>query len=312
MKQESAVQENGFLPNELKEAGISYSLAALFPMLVVFLLMLIFQAAFGAGYADTDWFKYLSFLVPQVCFAAVCLIFFRRSKTSPRTCYTGCKWHYFLIALVLQFGLLFSLSELNVYFIKFLGLFGYKGGNTEEAIPTLSGWNLLPAILVIALLPAIFEETLFRGILSGSMQRRGWGTASTVLISGALFSLFHHNPEQTLYQFACGMCFTLVALRAGSILPTMIAHFANNALILCLTAGGIESMRTALPLGGYVVLVVVAGLCLAGALFYLLYFERGKNQRGGVKGGGKFFLFAAVGIAVCAVQWVAMLVEGFK
>ncbi len=298
-------------PPELKTralplAGVSFSGAATLSLILSFLVMFIVQVAAGKGYESADWYQYLAFLISPVCIAGVAVYAFRKGAVSPRKVYAPCKWYYFAIALLLQFGVLFSLSELNEYFVRLLELMGYE--RSGSALPSLDGWNLLPAILVIAVLPAIFEETLFRGIVTGGMREGGWGTVPIVLISGALFSLFHTNPEQTIYQFVCGVCFALIALRAGSILPSMVSHFANNAVILILTARGYEKF-TDLPRPAYLSLVITSAVCLAGAVLFLILFDKKKNVKGGVKEGKKFFAMAAVGIVVCAVEWLALFIE---
>ena len=55
----------------------------------------------------------------------------------------------------------------------------------------------------------------------------------------------------------------------------------------------------------------IFALCLAAALVYLIVFDKNHRQKGGVKDGRHFFLAAAVGIAVCAVQWLVVLITGF-
>lgn len=297
----------------LGEAGIAYSLSALLPAIASLIVGAIGAAA-GNDYAHADWFLFLSYLIPQACFAAAALIFFRREKLSPRTVYRGCHPKYFALAILLQFGLMFSLGELNDRCVDWLRSLGYSNADIE--LPSLQGWNLLPAILIIAVLPAVFEETLFRGVLAGSMRAAGWGNAATVLLSGALFSLFHHNPVQTLYPFVCGMCFALITLRAGSVLPTMAAHFANNVAVLIFTATGYEVEGAAnawtMPFGWFLGLLLAACACLAGVLAYLLFADRANAQKGGAKGGGAFFLTASIGMLLCAVQWVVYLVSGLS
>lgn len=289
----------------LREAGVSYSLAAGVTVVLSFILSLILlMIGVGQEAEGQDWYIYLGFLLPQVSLLAAALFFFCRTHTSVKKFYRGCQWYYFAVALILQFGLLFSLNFLNDYFVKFLELFGYDF--RDVSVPSLDGWKLLPVILVIALLPAFFEETIFRGVVFGSMQKGGWGTLSAVLISGALFSLFHGNPEQTIYQFLCGAAFALLAQRAGSILPGMLAHFVNNALILILKACGID--LSALPFAGMVTIYVLSAVCLVGSAVWLILQK--KNVRGGVKMGKMFFLAAAAGIAICAVEWIAALVRG--
>lgn len=290
----------------LREAGVSYSAGAILVILLSLILSMIVQLTAGSENAEADWVLYLSYCVSQFAFFGAAVIYFVRSREPVKILSKGCNWKYFLIAILLQFGLLFSLSVLNNWFIAIFEFFGYH--SNDVSLPSLEGWRLLPAIFVIALLPAVFEEVLFRGILSGNMHASGWGLISTCLISGALFSLYHGNPEQTVYQFLCGICFTLMAIRAGSILPTMLAHFLNNAVILVLTAFGFGDL-SALSLGGYLALMLTSGVCLIGTLIYLVFFDKNGNQKGAA--GKEFFAAAAVGITVCVAEWIFALISGF-
>ncbi len=292
----------------LIDSGISYSIAAILPVILSLLVGFIALGISGENYAEQDYYLYLAFLVPQLSFALVTVIYFLRSKENPKVLTKGCKWYYFPIAILLQFGLLFSLSFVNDLFISLFESFGYQA--TPTPIPSIEGWKLLPVMIIIAFLPAIFEEVIFRGLLSRNMHARGWGLIPTVVISGAIFSLFHGSPEQTIYQFICGMCFSLVAIRAGSILPTIVAHFLNNGTILLLASQGIDDLSV-LPKAGYVALLVTSALCLIGALVFFICFDKNGNRKGGVKDGKKFFLAAAVGLAICAVEWILALVTGF-
>lgn len=319
--EQKPMTEDELKKRNLSEAGVTYSLAALFPLVLSLILSLIILGVSGGKeegwYAETDWYRYLAYLLPQICMVAAAAVFFKRSKTPFQNVYRPCKWYYFAIAIALQFGLMLSLSALNGYFTDFLRYFGYdseRGGAVK--LPSLGGWNILPALLVIAVLPALFEETVFRGILSRQMTESGWGTIPTVLISGALFSLFHHNPEQTIYQFICGVCFALLALRAGSILPGMVAHFLNNAAVIVLTAiyspsGTDIEFSDIMPLPAFITLCVLSALCLAGTLVYLVFFAERKGDGKGTPYAKPFFLACAVGMGLCALQWLLILLQGF-
>ena len=299
-----------FNQRALGEAGVSYSVGIVLYVVAALIFQVVAMLCLGEAYGDDPAVRFLSYLLPQICFAAAALIFFRRSKVPVRTVYCGGKAKYFVLALLLQFGLLFSLSELNTLFLDWLSSLGYE--NPSSALPPLSGWNLLPAILIIALLPALFEETLFRGILVGRMHASGWGTIATVCISGALFALYHGSPAQTIYQFFCGASFALLALRAGSALPTAVAHLCNNAVILILTSTGYEvEGGWTMPQAWHIGLCVAAAVVLVATLVYLIFFDKSGAQKGGVKDGKRFFLGAGVGIAVCAVLWISNLVTGF-
>lgn len=307
MEQRSEQTSAEFRAKCLREAGLTYSLGALFPL--VFSLVLTVAASLAqVGDTAPDWYLYLSYLFSQLSLFGAAAVYFVRTKEPVRAPFARPKWRYFPLAVLLQFGLLFSLSELNGYFIDLLSLIGYSSPGVP--VPSLEGWGLLPAILVIALLPALFEELLFRGILARGMHGGGWGLVPSVLLAGAMFSLYHGNPEQTVYQFFCGACFTLIALRSGSILPTMVAHFLNNAVILIFTACGIPEF-SALPTAWYLSLVILSAVCLLGGLVYLVFFDRDGSSRGGIKQGRAFWLLACAGLVVCGAEWISALVRGF-
>ena len=292
----------------LGEAGVSYSVGIVLYVVVTLVFQMVCLACLGEGYAQSGVVRFLAYLLPQVCFAAAALVFFRRSKAGVRSVYRACKWYYFPLALLLQFGLLFSLAELNTMFSDWLASMGYR--SPSMGIPPLEGWNMLPALLIVALLPALFEETLFRGIFVGRMHASGWGSAATVCISGVLFALYHGSPVQTLYQFACGACFALLTLRAGSMFPSALAHFCNNAAILILTATGYQTEGGwTMPQGWHIGLIAAACAALAAVLLFLLL-DKSNAQKGGVRDGKQFFLGAGVGILVCAVLWISNLVTG--
>ena len=290
--------------DRLKESGVAFSLAALLPLVVSVLLSVVVAIA-GEGATASVWYRYLAYLLPQLCFAAAAAVYIRRTRHPFEELYQSAKPRYFVLAVLMQFGLLFSLGELNTLFISFLEKLGYT--SSASVLPPLEGGWLVLTLLVVALLPAVFEETLFRGILARNMQGAGWGTAVTILLSGALFSLFHGRPEQTIYQFLCGCCFALIAVRSGSILPTVLSHLINNAAILILSACGIDTFEGTLK----IVLISVGAVLLVGTLTYLIFFDKKTNRRGGAPRAGVFFLAAAVGILICIVQWVSMLITGF-
>lgn len=269
---------------------------------------LIFSCVLGViGYSlpedgiKPDWYLYCSYLLPQLAFAVAVVLFFCFTQAEPKETYKGTHWKYYILAIVLQFGL-FSLSWLNNWFLQFLHeSIGYTVSETQ--IPSTEGWNLLLVIIVIAVLPAIFEESVFRGLMLGPMKR--FSTISAVLLSGFLFALYHQNPAQTLYQFCCGCAFALVAVRANSVLPTVLSHFLNNAFIIILSA---FKMNDFSGMGG-TIFYICAAVALVAVLVYLIFFDTKSNTKK-TESVKPFFLSSAVGIAVCGVMWLANLLQG--
>ena len=281
-----------------KTAGISFSLATLLPTLLAVVLLVV-GGAFGLfqeGYEEKEWFLYCNFLLPQIAYAIVVFLFFAVGKNSVSKTIGKASWKYFLLALILQFGL-FSLGELNGWFLTFLENFGYE--NKPLQIPSLDGAGLYLTIFTIALLPAIFEETLFRGIIMEGVKP--FGTVGAVLLCGGLFSLFHQNPAQTIYQFCCGVAYALVALRSGSVLPTMLAHFLNNAVIILLTKFSVAISP---------IIIAFSGVCLLVTITYLIFFDKKEIVKGEKARGLSFLLCASVGILICVISWCLNLFGG--
>ncbi len=303
--------QDEFRRKRLVQTGASYSLAASIPLFLNLALTLLVYIVCGPDFGSAgypDWYIYLLYLMAQIPILITLVIYFRKSGEKVTVVCPHCHIKYFFIAFFLQFGLLFSLSELNDLFIGLLELIGYRSSSMD--LPDVTGWKVIPAILVIALVPAVFEETLFRGVLARNMFASNWGLLPTLFVSGAMFSLFHGSPEQTIYQFICGVCFALIAIRSGSILPTMLAHFLNNAIILILASFGYSDM-TQWAQGGYIALLAVSAVCLVASLIYLIFLDSSNNRKGKIVEGKIFFSAATIGIAVCAVEWIYVLIAGF-
>ncbi len=291
-----------------KASGVAFSVATILPVLFA-LVFLIVLAASGltqkAGYEQSDWYLYANYLLPQLAFACTAIWYLRYTSTPVKKAIESqkCQPKYLWIGFLMQLGL-FCFSELNSLFLEFLSRFGYAGGGVS--VPSMDGFGFVGTLFVVAVLPAVLEEVVFRGILLRGL-RSAFSETASVLLCGALFSLYHQNPAQTLYQFGCGAAYAFVAIRAGSILPTVLAHFFNNALILTLTKFGVSEFPTPV----FVVYTVFSALCLIGVFAWLL-FKDGKREAETDKTQRKYFLLcAAAGIVVCAATWISVLVTGF-
>lgn len=284
-----------------RTAGALFSLAEVVNLAVALFAGLCIILATGEMQGTPDWYIYLSYILAVVAFAVVSAVAFRWSDVAPKKVYAPCKGRYFLIAILLQFGL-FSLSFLNSWFLSFLGDFGYTGG---VILPSLEGGGFFWTFIVVALLPAFFEESFFRGVLLCPLKKTF--TPFAVLVCGGVFALYHQTPAQTIYQFCCGCAYALLALRSGSVFPSMAAHALNNGLILILYYFGVESfpplfyLFSALALIAAVVLLVLDpanGVKKEEAQkIFPFFYEKGN-------------LSGWLGVALCALFWIENLLMG--
>jgi membrane protease YdiL (CAAX protease family) len=79
---------------------------------------------------------------------------------------------------------------------------------------------------------AFVEETLFRGDLLLSIERR-FGTTAAVLGSSAVFALYHRtlDPVPLVMKMLLGLLFAASAVRTRSLLPSTLAHALLWAIV---------------------------------------------------------------------------------
>jgi len=112
-------------------------------------------------------------------------------------------------------------------------------------------------LIVMAVLPGICEETLFRGAIQGTFEKRGvW---KGVIYAAILFAGYHLNPWSFIPAIALGVLFGVVTVRTNSILPAMVCHASNNcmAVIMAFIYRGDEN-KSYLLLGALTVLFALA------------------------------------------------------
>lgn len=83
------------------------------------------------------------------------------------------------------------------------------------------------SITIIAVVPAIFEEAVYRGIFYN--EYRKVKPLQAIFLSAFLFGIIHGNLNQFVYAFLMGIVFALIIEATDSILSTMIIHFFINA-----------------------------------------------------------------------------------
>jgi membrane protease YdiL (CAAX protease family) len=94
-------------------------------------------------------------------------------------------------------------------------------------------------VFVLGVMPALCEETLFRGFLYTSLRVKH-GVFYSVMVSATAFAAIHLDPGAFLQLFILGAVFALVMERTKSLLPSMIAHCLWNSgtLVLMMVAFG--------------------------------------------------------------------------
>mgnify|MGYP006281335801 CR=1 FL=1 len=136
-----------------------------------------------------------------------------------------------------------------------------------------SGLGVSFNLVMLALVPGICEEVLFRGYAQRQFERAS-GPAGGVLLSGVLFGLYHLRPSQVLPLAVLGLYLAYLTWRTGSLWPAVLVHILHNGLAVVLArlvqerqAYDFETLEQA-PMPWYAVL---GGFAIFGGVLYVLH-----------------------------------------
>ena len=120
--------------------------------------------------------------------------------------------------------------------------------------------SLLLNFVVIAILPAILEEAVFRGCVLRVLRPFGDGFA--IGISAVLFGLMHGNIRQVPFAIIVGLILGKLYTATNSLFYPILVHFINNALSVVMEylAEGMTEYALSVFYGG-----IVYGLAIVGA-----------------------------------------------
>lgn len=107
----------------------------------------------------------------------------------------------------------------------------YKNGLITEAfLSTTSPAGFMLNVFMIAFLPAIAEETLFRGALARLFKDWTRNVHVAVFLSSFIFAAIHMQFYGFLPRFLLGTLLGYLYFWSGSLWLPVVAHFTNNFL----------------------------------------------------------------------------------
>ncbi len=188
----------------------------IFPVAVLLLGYVGFplQAALGV------WGLVLTELITLgVALAAVGLCRFSIKETFPLRRITGRQWGGFALLYVAGQSIAAFLTALTT-------LLTPEVGQRLEEVGQITRTPLYIAIPVVAILPAICEEALFRGVL-----RRCFAGLSPMTVSlavGLMFGAFHLDIYRLVPTAVLGVAITYLCVKTDNFALAVLYHFVNN------------------------------------------------------------------------------------
>ncbi|HRN26766.1 MAG TPA: CPBP family glutamic-type intramembrane protease, partial [Ignavibacteriaceae bacterium] len=135
--------------------------------------------------------------------------------------------------------------------------------------------ELLLVITVVAVVPALSEESLFRGFIQRSFELK-YKKYIAVIITALFFSAYHFNPYGFIPLFILGAYFGFASYKSKTLLIPMFLHFLNNfsAVILYYIIGDdelIKSDPTTNPneLSSYVMMFFALSVLFVGLIIFI-------------------------------------------
>ncbi len=151
---------------------------------------------------------------------------------------------FFALFLVMALGLTFMIAisplvewNMNLNFPEFLKGFESWAREAEDKTAQLtkvmtsfeSVGDLVLGLIVIALLPAIGEELVFRGMFQNEFFRGTGNIHLSIWVSAIIFSAIHFQFYGFVPRLLLGALFGYLYYWSGTLLIPMFAHFFNNA-----------------------------------------------------------------------------------
>ena len=146
------------------------------------------------------------------------------------------KFGHLLLLIMMMYGLsqVGSLMGMPIHLIlSAIGTLGKEQESIGEFQTLLMGSSQIVMIITVGILPAIFEELLFRKFLIDRTIRHG--EFISCAMSGIMFGLWHGNFQQFFFAFFIGVLFAFVYIRTGNIIYTMIMHCSMNLVTTTVT-----------------------------------------------------------------------------
>ncbi len=182
----------------------------------------------GNLYLSMAILQFLVFLLPSFFFCKL-----RGQNYTPRLKLMpfGLEKIIFVVFAVFVMILACTTVRLGLYYLGFspaeYTLYG-------TGIPTVNVniYDQVYILIVFALIPAVTEEFLFRGIMYAEYEESG--AVSAILLTSVLFAMMHFSLPDFPVYFCGGVLMGLVLYITQSVIASMIVHFVYNLYSLFL------------------------------------------------------------------------------
>jgi membrane protease YdiL (CAAX protease family) len=204
------------------------------------------------------------------------------------------RWLVYLLTLALMFACLpfvnwlITMNEAMKLPDFLSGMEEWMKNTEEQAAKLTEAFMNMPSfgalvfnMVMIAILPALGEEFLFRGLLQRLLKEWLGNIHAAVFLSAILFSALHMQFYGFIPRMMLGVMFGYLFYWSGSLWIPVWAHFINNGSAVIAAYLGQHGMLS----GNYedfgstenVVYIILSGLAMLGFMYFIYRQSRQKH-----------------------------------
>lgn len=199
-------------------------------------------------------------------------------------------FNFLPVIVVGAFGICLLGNIITAYLDSFIEVVsGFEVAMPETPDPEKNVLDIFLYFLSTAVVPALIEELIMRGIIMQPLRR--YGDWFAILVSSMIFGLMHCNLLQIPFAFIAGVAIGYAVITTESLWTGVLIHFLNNAysvaLSLVVTFCGEYSAAVYICNGLFYVLIAVGVGC---AFLYVKKINRTAMKKSPLVNQGKDFI----------------------
>lgn len=174
----------------------------------------------------------------------------------------------YLLGVVAGFAACLLGNTASSVFSAVLSGFGvtFFSGSEGMSVPT-DFISILLFVINTAVMPALFEEFAFRGVIMQPLRK--YGDWFAILASAFCFAVVHANMIQIPFAFVAGLSLGYFCIKTNSIWTSITIHFLNNFLSVCFSVY-FEKNPDSMGLPYY----IIVSTCIFLGVFAFILFKK--------------------------------------
>ena len=251
-------------PNENKETNIKMKNTKIAPLLTAVVLVLLILTTF----LDREILQfqdnlYLSVIILYILVLVMPGIFYGKLKGTGYVEKLNFRLfgpNKFLFLIFIFFAMICGTMILKLFQYG-MGIYIPEVTYFDRYLPsgTLTETNILYVILAYAVLPAVSEEFLFRGIILTEYAEGGAGQINTLFLTALLYAMSYFDFVQFPVRFVIGLVFAMVVFVTQNLVASMALHTLYNLFIIYTEN---YMMRLAAQTGNLLMYIVIMLTCV--------------------------------------------------